>query len=62
MTELMVLGGGVAAGYVLSALTWSRVRTFLTGTEQEITQLRARAATLEAGLRAAFGRNRNTGA
>jgi hypothetical protein len=59
MTDLMILGGGLAAGYVLSVFTWPQLRTFLTGTEQEIAQVRASTVALEAGLRSAFGSQQN---
>jgi hypothetical protein len=62
MTDLMIFGGGLVAGYVLAAFTWPRLRTFLTGAEQEVAQLHARAAALEAGLRSAFGGKQNPGA
>lgn len=54
MMELAMLAAALA-GYVLSIFTWPALRARLLGAEAEIAQLRARAADLEARLRA-FGR------
>jgi hypothetical protein len=62
MADLMIFGGGLSAGYVLAAFTWPQLRAFLIGAEQEIAQLRARAAALEASLRGVFGSKQNPGA
>jgi hypothetical protein len=55
MTDLLIFGGFVAAGYVLAIYTWPALRTFFAGAEQEIAWLKARAAELEAKLRDTFG-------
>jgi hypothetical protein len=55
MTDLLMFGGFLAAGYVLAIYTWPALRTVIAGAEQEIAWLKARAAELEARLRDAFG-------
>jgi hypothetical protein len=55
MTDLLIAGGFIAAGYVLAIYTWPALRTYLAGAEREIARLKTRASELEAKLRDAFG-------
>jgi hypothetical protein len=55
---LMMAMAAVAAGYVLAIYTWTPVRTWMTGAEQELASLRARSAALEAKLRVTFGKSK----
>lgn len=52
MIDVILFVAGAAGGYVLSAYTWPTLRTLVTGLEQEIAQVKTRAAALEAKLRA----------
>lgn len=56
MSGLSIFITGAAAGYVLSVVTWTKLRQFVLGLEGEIANLKARAAELETKLR--FGRGR----
>ncbi|MEA2905570.1 MAG: hypothetical protein QOG83_84 [Alphaproteobacteria bacterium] len=56
MTDLLIFAVGAAAGYVLAIHSWTRVRTFIVGVEQELLWIKTRAAELEAKVRDALGR------
>jgi hypothetical protein len=57
MNTLIVIAG-VAAGYVLAIYTWPAVRTAVHGAEQELLDVKARVASLEAKVRAVLGSHR----
>jgi hypothetical protein len=57
MLDVIVLAGALGAGYALAIYTWPAMRAFLVGIDQELVWLKARAAELEAKLRAALGRD-----
>ena len=54
MVDLIVFIVGAAGGYALAVFSWPHLRTVLIGAEGELLQLKARAAVLEAKIRAAF--------
>jgi hypothetical protein len=54
--DVLIFGCGAAAGYGLAIYTWAAVRAVLLGADQELASLKARAAALEAKLRAALGK------
>jgi hypothetical protein len=57
MLDVILFVAALGAGYVLAIYTWPALRAFLVGIDQELVWLRARAAELEAKLRAALGRD-----
>ncbi len=50
MIDILLICGGLAAGFAMGAIAWPSLRTWLTGAEAEIAQLKSRAATLESSL------------
>ena len=55
MDEIWLIGGAAIVGYVVAVFTWPALRSRAIGIDAEIAELKARAADLDAKLKA-FGR------